>query len=140
MIAITGNTYPVRDRLRQLGGRWDPDRRAWMVPSDRAEEARSIVTRAVPSDHQERRSRRWPRVCRPLQAGEEIIDRPSRGPDDPGYKVGQTHRFGRVWGGGGPDGYYWTVIETWKERYDDTEHHWAIMRAATPEEAATAAA
>lgn len=26
MIEIKGNTYPVRDQIKALGGRWDPDR------------------------------------------------------------------------------------------------------------------
>ncbi len=28
----TGNTYPIRDAIRSLGGRWDADRKAWIVP------------------------------------------------------------------------------------------------------------
>jgi len=46
MVAITGNTYPVKDALRALGARWNPDQKAWMVPDDRAEEARKIVAGA----------------------------------------------------------------------------------------------
>jgi hypothetical protein len=45
-IAITGNTYPVRDQLRALGGRWDPARKAWLVPAGRADEARRLVAAA----------------------------------------------------------------------------------------------
>jgi hypothetical protein len=41
--AIVGNTYPVKDQLRALGGRWNPDRKAWMVPADKAEEAKALV-------------------------------------------------------------------------------------------------
>jgi TPR repeat protein len=41
--AIVGNTYPVKDQLSALGGRWNPDRKAWMVPVDKAEVARSLV-------------------------------------------------------------------------------------------------
>ena len=43
LAAISGNTYPVRTQLRAMGGRWDADRRAWMVPAERAEEARRLV-------------------------------------------------------------------------------------------------
>ena len=43
MVLITGNTYPVKDQLKALGGRWDPDRGGWNVPSGRADEARRIV-------------------------------------------------------------------------------------------------
>lgn len=46
MIAITGNTYPVKDRLKALGGRWNPDEKAWMVPDDKADEARALVAGA----------------------------------------------------------------------------------------------
>lgn len=45
-IAITGNTYPVKDQLKALGATWDADRKAWMVPQDKAEMARQIVAQA----------------------------------------------------------------------------------------------
>jgi hypothetical protein len=47
--AIIGNTYPVKDQLRGLGGRWNPDLRAWMVPADKAEKARALVNGSL--DH-----------------------------------------------------------------------------------------
>ena len=31
-VLITGNTYPVRDALKELGGRWDPAAKGWRVP------------------------------------------------------------------------------------------------------------
>ena len=31
MTAITGNTYPVKDSLKALGARWNPDQKAWMI-------------------------------------------------------------------------------------------------------------
>jgi len=43
-IAITGNTYPVKDQLKALGGRWSPDSKAWMVPADKADAARALVS------------------------------------------------------------------------------------------------
>jgi len=45
-IAITGNTYPVKDQLKALGGRWDAARKAWMVPEDKADKARALVSGA----------------------------------------------------------------------------------------------
>lgn len=45
---ITGNTYPVKDRLRALGGKWSPRLQGWFVPKDQAEEARAIVAAAGP--------------------------------------------------------------------------------------------
>lgn len=59
MITITGNTYPVRAQLRQLGGRWNPNAQGWDMPDDKAEEARRLVTSAGPSTYVPRgRSRR----------------------------------------------------------------------------------
>jgi hypothetical protein len=43
MVAITGNTFPVKDALKALGGRWDGGAKAWMVPAGRADEARALV-------------------------------------------------------------------------------------------------
>lgn len=28
----TGNTYPVRAEIAKLGGRWDSERKGWIVP------------------------------------------------------------------------------------------------------------
>jgi hypothetical protein len=46
MVEIAGNTYPVRDQLRALGGKWDAARKVWMVPADKADEARKLVEAA----------------------------------------------------------------------------------------------
>jgi hypothetical protein len=43
MTTITGNTYPVKDSLKALGARWNPDQKAWMVSDDKAEQAYKIV-------------------------------------------------------------------------------------------------
>lgn len=43
MTLITGNTYPVKDQLKALGGRWDSVAKGWKVPDDKAEEARKLV-------------------------------------------------------------------------------------------------
>jgi hypothetical protein len=42
-IRITGHTFPVRDQLKALGGRWDADARGWRVPAEKAEEARALA-------------------------------------------------------------------------------------------------
>lgn len=41
---ITGNTYPVRDQLRALGGTWDAAAKGWRVPADKADAARRLVS------------------------------------------------------------------------------------------------
>ena len=45
-VAITGNTYPIKDQIKALGGKWDADQRAWMVPANKAEEAKALVANA----------------------------------------------------------------------------------------------
>jgi hypothetical protein len=42
-IEITGNTYPVKDRIKALGGRWNAGTKRWSVPADRADEANALV-------------------------------------------------------------------------------------------------
>jgi len=49
MVTVLGNTYPVRDRLRALGGQWDAVAKAWRVPSSRADMARAAVESAPQS-------------------------------------------------------------------------------------------
>lgn len=44
---ITGNTYPVKDQIKALGGRWDSKAKGWNVPADKAAEAQALVAGAV---------------------------------------------------------------------------------------------
>jgi hypothetical protein len=44
MVAITGNTFAVREQLKALGGRWDAGRKCWLVPDDKADQARALVS------------------------------------------------------------------------------------------------
>lgn len=46
MKLITGNTYPVKEKLKAMGGRWNADERGWEVPDDKAAEAQAIVAGA----------------------------------------------------------------------------------------------
>ena len=46
LVAITGNTYPVKEKLKALGARWNGADKAWMVSADKAEQARQIVAGA----------------------------------------------------------------------------------------------
>jgi hypothetical protein len=43
MVLITGNTFPVKDAIKSLGGKWDNDAKGWRVPSAVASEARELV-------------------------------------------------------------------------------------------------
>jgi hypothetical protein len=46
MVAITGNTYAVKDQLKALGAKWSPDEKAWMISEAKAEQARKLVAGA----------------------------------------------------------------------------------------------
>lgn len=45
-VAITGNTYPVKEQLKALGARWNGDIKAWMVAPDKAAAAQALVDQA----------------------------------------------------------------------------------------------
>lgn len=62
MQAVTGNTYPHREALKRLGGKWSASRKAWLVPDDKLEQARAIVGDAPA------RQSRGPRVCQRCRA------------------------------------------------------------------------
>ena len=46
MVQITGNTYPVKDEIKKLGGKWDADAKVWLVPSDVKDKALELVASA----------------------------------------------------------------------------------------------
>lgn len=43
---ISGNTYPVREKLRALGGTWMPEEKSWSVPDEKAALAKALVAAA----------------------------------------------------------------------------------------------
>jgi len=48
-VLISGNTYPVKDRLRAMGGKWNPTLKGWAVPAEREQEALALVASAPKS-------------------------------------------------------------------------------------------
>lgn len=46
---ITGNTYPVKEQLKALGGRWNANAKGWDVPEMNADAARKLVSGAPKS-------------------------------------------------------------------------------------------
>lgn len=46
MVAVSGNTFPVKEKIKALGGRWNGDRKCWMVPADKADQAKALVAGA----------------------------------------------------------------------------------------------
>ena len=47
-VLVTGNTFPVKDALKGLGGKWDAAAKGWRVPADKADAARALVAGATP--------------------------------------------------------------------------------------------
>jgi hypothetical protein len=43
MKLITGNTYPVKDQIKALGGKWNGQRKGWEVPDEVADQARALL-------------------------------------------------------------------------------------------------
>lgn len=47
MTKITGNTYPVKDQIKALGGRWNAVEKCWMIEdASKAAQALAIVASA----------------------------------------------------------------------------------------------
>lgn len=46
MVLVIGNTYPVKDALRAMGGRWNADAKGWEVPAAKEAEAKALVAGA----------------------------------------------------------------------------------------------
>lgn len=45
---VSGNTYPVKEQLKALGGRWDAARKCWMIPDENADKAFALVQSVTP--------------------------------------------------------------------------------------------
>ena len=69
-VLISGNTYPVRALLFNLGGKWDKQAKGWQVPAERADEARAIVG----GEHRPRpRADRYGSTLTRFSSGAEVI-------------------------------------------------------------------
>lgn len=47
-VQIRGNTYPIRDQLKALGGRWNADDKVWEVPASTSANALALVKAQPP--------------------------------------------------------------------------------------------
>lgn len=45
-LPVSGNTYPVKDAIKALGGRWSGAEKCWMVPAGKHEQALALVANA----------------------------------------------------------------------------------------------
>jgi hypothetical protein len=43
MKALVGNTYQIKELIKQKGGKWDYMKKLWMVPSEVHEELQAVV-------------------------------------------------------------------------------------------------
>ncbi|MEI8109310.1 MAG: hypothetical protein WCI46_15965, partial [Verrucomicrobiota bacterium] len=43
---IVGNTYPVKDQIKALGGKWNAASKGWLVPAENAAAAWELVGNA----------------------------------------------------------------------------------------------
>lgn len=48
MVPVRGDTYPIRDQLRELGGRWDGASKTWLVPASRLDAAKALLPKRAP--------------------------------------------------------------------------------------------
>lgn len=56
MIEITGKTFAVREQIRILGGKWNADKKTWMMPvGPKAEKAQALANLADQSGYQIRK-------------------------------------------------------------------------------------
>lgn len=64
MVAISGNTFPVKDELKALGGKWDADSKCWKVPDDKAQEAQALVAGAPKQKYDASKKYNGPKKCK----------------------------------------------------------------------------
>ncbi len=70
---VTGNTYPVRTRLKALGGQWDKAAQGWRFETQVAtDEALSIVAAAGPIEPHHGRRTTPRRITTRFMGGGEI--------------------------------------------------------------------
>jgi hypothetical protein len=62
MIEIIGNTYAVREQLKDLGCKWNAQTKTWWAPPEKAVEVQAVLGTAVKS--KSRPSGYAPRTCR----------------------------------------------------------------------------
>lgn len=72
-VLITGNTYPVKEQIKALGGRWDSRAKGWNVPIENADAARALVASAPAQSHnRSSRARRYGSNYARFSSGAEV--------------------------------------------------------------------
>ena len=49
-IYLVGNTFPIKDQIKSIGGHWDGDRKAWWVGTAKASDAEKLAAGAAASN------------------------------------------------------------------------------------------
>ncbi len=49
-IYFVGNTYPIKDKIKSMGGHWDSDRKMWWIGSQAKGDAQKLVESSESSD------------------------------------------------------------------------------------------
>lgn len=49
LVEIKGDTYPIKESLKAMGGQWDPFKKLWRVPKSREREALQLLLARVES-------------------------------------------------------------------------------------------
>jgi hypothetical protein len=86
MQLITGNTYPVKDKIKALGGRWNAAAAGWDVPDTVAEDCRRIVAEQrepARTSRPSRSSRYRSNYTRFAGGGEHYVNKRGRCEDAP---------------------------------------------------------
>lgn len=86
MQLITGNTYPVKEKIKALGGTWNKAACGWNVPDEVADECRALVAGAPVSQARAPRrgsSRYQSRYARFAGGGEYYVNKRGRCEDAP---------------------------------------------------------
>ena len=68
VVKISGATYPVKAKLKAMGGRWDPVNGCWWIPEKYAALARELVPQVDPVEHQFTAEMRSLLVCKETNA------------------------------------------------------------------------
>jgi hypothetical protein len=63
MVVIEGNTYPHREALKRMGGRYNGATKRWVVPEAVADQARALVGASGPKKSGFRGGRKVCKTC-----------------------------------------------------------------------------
>lgn len=72
LVQIRGNTYPIREQLKALGGRWNADDKVWEVPASNSAEA-LVLAKSQPPKQPLPEAKDWVPVKGNTYAAKDIL-------------------------------------------------------------------